>query len=368
MWAVSDRWRATVRESHTSLTRLVVLRGGFDAGVLWPSDGSVTVDLDDPVGRQLGMTVPNPDGEFTPRGSSDLLAPWSTWMRAERGIRYADGTEEWVPLATVRVTRPEVDQGGVRVEGVDAAEQMQRPAVRPTVIPSGTDFADAVPLLLASRVPQAGFALPYGAGVCPQLVVPVGADVWAQARQLAGSFGYRLAVDAAGTVRALPGVVAPRQPIVARWGDGDPWSGAVTVDTDDVANHLIVIGTHSSSGQVIGEAEDLDPVSPTFVGGEYGRRTKSVTSSMVASAGQARQMAAWLLGQQLAAVETIDWEQPPDAALDVGDLVTFTRPLAGLDEQKVWQVRRIEVPVVGAARCSARRVRWGDRVVEQEAA
>lgn len=366
MWAVSDRWRSTVRRSHVRLTRFVVQRGGRDVGTLWPSGGTVTVDWDDPVSRRVQLDFAN-DGTLTPRETGDLLAPWATWGRVEAGIRYADGTEEWCPVATVRITRPEVSDGTVRVEGVDAAEQMQRPAVRPTVIASGLDVADAIPLLLADRVPQATFALPYGVGTCPLLVVPVGADVWAQARALAASFALRLTIDAEGTVRAQPGSIGQNAVVWARWGPGDPWSGSATLDTDDVANHVIVIGTHSSTGQVIGEAEDLDPSSPTFVRGEYGRRTETVTSSMVASAGQARQMAAWLLAKQLAAVETVEWEQPPDGSLDVGDLVTFDRQWAGLDETKVWQVRRVEFDVTGPMRCSARRVRWGERVVEQEA-
>lgn len=373
MKAVSDEFRVAVGESHTRVSRLVILRGGSaEAGVVYPSSGSVTADLDASPARQLDAVVPNPDGVLTPTGTGSLLAPWSAWCRAESGVRFADGSVEWVPVGVFRLGRPEESRrdGTVRLEGADAIAVLQRPTTAPWVIAGGTDTSEAIARLLSDRVPALQFALPVsGVGSTPPLVLPIGSDPWEQAQRLAAAVGYSLTVNAAGTVVMLPGVADPLAAVALTLGDGDAWDGGTVVldvEGEEVANVVTVIGTHSSSGEVSASAADDDPTSPTFVGGDFGRRTRTVTSSMVSTVGQAQALANRILADSLAATETVDWSMVPNPALDVGDTVVLVRSGSGLDASKRWLVTRIELPLVaGVMSVSARRVRGGDRITDQ---
>jgi len=107
-------------------------------------------------------------------------------------------------------------------------------------------------------------------------------------------------------------------------GTGGLLQGIPTRDHSDVYNSVTVTGERADgSAPVYALAQDTNPASPTFIGGNFGLRHKTVHLQTPQTQGSAQSAANDLLRTYIALTEAWTWQQPVDAALELGDTVTL---------------------------------------------
>jgi hypothetical protein len=100
--------------------------------------------------------------------------------------------------------------------------------------------------------------------------------------------------------------------------------GSPLRDRSDVYNSITVTGERADgTTPVIAIAEDNNPASPTYVGGPFGRRHRTINLQTPQTQGTAQTAANAWLRRSIALQETWSWTQPPDASLELGDVVSL---------------------------------------------
>jgi hypothetical protein len=125
MRPVSDAFLRTVRGSHRMVAEARVVAPGLTgvdpAGTtISILSGDVQVDGTADIRSTLDLTT---DGAgMWPTDAASLLAPYGNEIFVRRGIRFGNGTTEWVSLGYHRIQRPEQDnapRGPIRISGQD---------------------------------------------------------------------------------------------------------------------------------------------------------------------------------------------------------------------------------------------------------
>jgi hypothetical protein len=137
-----------------------------------------------------------------------------------------------------------------------------------------------------------------------------------------GAFWYALA-GGEFVIRRVPWTV-PGDPVVT-FADGP--EGAVIESEairsrDEVFNSITVTGERTDgTDPVFYTARDENPSSPTFVGGPFGVRNKLVRLRTPGTQATAKGAADDFLRRTTALVESWSFTCPPDASLELGDVV-----------------------------------------------
>jgi hypothetical protein len=136
--------------------------------------------------------------------------------------------------------------------------------------------------------------------------------------------------------------------------DPDRWSNLAlydlehTWDTGDTFNAVVATGESTSNDTPFrGVAYDLDPASPTFYGGKFGRRPTFWTSPLITSTGMASSSARTMLQKQLGLAESLTIPLSPHPGLEPGQPVKVLRPDMGIDT--IHQVDHYTLPLGAGA-------------------
>jgi hypothetical protein len=86
----SDDLAAKVRNSHTAVVTVHVLRDGKVVRTLDVHGGTVTSDSTAAQRTTIEIDVSDPDGDLTPVDMESLLAPFGTRIQVDRGARLDD--------------------------------------------------------------------------------------------------------------------------------------------------------------------------------------------------------------------------------------------------------------------------------------
>lgn len=358
MWSFTPAARAALAGEHTAVSRVDVWHGGAPSGVtLEVLGGSVSVDADRPVRRNLGARLVDPTGALSTGDVDDLLDPYECEIVPYRGVRTPAG-DELAPQGVFGLTGRRVSDSpdGLLIEltGQDRAMGYQGPMASALAIPAGTPLEVAVRRLLATRHPGVTLrALATGITVGPLLYGP-DVDVWAEAQRLATAAGARLFHDRTGEAvlaRSGPASTTPTAALLE--GGGLLLDVQRTEDSDTVAN---IVVAESTDGAIRAVAEDTNPTSPTYAGGRYGRRVVTVRNPHLHSVAQAQQLATARLVHELGRSETTALTAVPDPALDVEEIITVHRPRSGL-RHRALLVATLDLPlaVTEPMRIGARR-------------
>jgi hypothetical protein len=336
MWPYpSTRFPAALQYSHDPVIKLEVWTPTSD-GPVYSTDtpgntlriisGTVTLDKSQAQRSQLSVQLVDPTGTMVPKTNTDLLTPWGNEIRAYRGIRYSDGTVEYVLLGTFRISKNQITESqGVptmSITGYDRSRNISRnvpfvywPPSFPESIQKailGKSFANLIRVICSDRWPPCQFddtverweALqndpPHEEnGILVGGVVPdgtnfngvgmqafsEGTDMWAQARQYAQAVGCDLFFTRDGVCKfyrdpsfnAMSAHVTP----IPVWSfvEGETaMFDQVTRTLDDSAAYNAVLvygegstqaGTLTSTTGPVGTAwpvVDNDPTSPTYYG------------------------------------------------------------------------------------------------------
>jgi hypothetical protein len=332
---LDDGYRNALAGPHTRYVLVEVLDGtgavlappddrvGDDGGLAFIG-GTVTATLASRVTRTLSLTV---DQALYPALSTDLLAPYGNQLRATMGIQFADGNRyAWVCFVGRIQSANLTPSGTCQVECSDYADKVQEAGF---LVPSNSQAGNSVNSefvrLVSDGVPGAVF------GTSDTFAQTVPVLTWDQDRSAAidemattvGAYWYCLA-DGSFVMRRVPWTV-PGNPILTL---SDGAAGTILGEPErlrsDVWNSITVTGERADgTPPVYAIAEDTNPDSPTYVLGPFGRRHKPIRLQTPATQGSAQSAAQDYLRTSIALFETWAWTQPPDAALELGDIVSL---------------------------------------------
>src|SRR5690349_16631455 len=144
MYSVSQGFKDALTRSHRVITKAEVLRQGQAIQTLWINSGQVDIDATAAIRRKCKVTLADELGTLTPASAADLLTPFGNELKLYRGIRFADGSEEYVPQGVFGMTTVDIEDDGpgvvINVEGYDRSKKVQRARFTgPVVIAAGTN-------------------------------------------------------------------------------------------------------------------------------------------------------------------------------------------------------------------------------------
>lgn len=330
MWATStDYTTALLSGSRRWATRVEVLwADSVVAALSVVSDGKVSIDQQ-AVRRSLTATLIDADGSLTPADARDLLSPKGTEIRVYRGLLVA-GEYEWVPLGVFGVNQPTVTahNDGTKVElraydRVDAIRQ--RRFTMPWTVPSGTPTADAISDIVTSRL-DVPVRITSTGHTAPESVFDELSDPWDAVRALAEADTLVAYFDPLGTL-----VVTRDDPvdtgITFAPGESSLLLGVSrTMSAEKTYSGVIVKGEHPDKTPIRVELWDVDPASPTYAFGPFGKRPYGFTSSLVTTEGMAREAAETIMNRVTRMAQEIEIEIIGHPGHDVGDGITVEDP------------------------------------------
>lgn len=367
----SARWDDEVTQSHQMIVRVDVLRRGetvltIDGGTPATggvTDGSVQVERS-LIRRTAQLTLVDPgDKSLVPSTPGHPLSVYGNELRIWRGVRYADGTDELLPIFTGPIA--DWDDSGypaISVNAFDRADRVQRHRFeRPTAIDRGTNYILAIQRVLQTAWPEIVMSFPTSNLTSPGLLFEEQGDPWEQAKKMAASLGNELLFDAMGvcTMQSEPDP-ASQSPLFT-YVEGDnlsyPAEAARSVllsagrssSNRGRYNKVIATGENTdNSATYRAEAWDADPTSPTYIGGDYGVVPRWYASQFIASSGQAAGAARSVLRSELGQTDPVPFSIVANPALELGDVVRLVRTRTDLDVTRSMDKLSLPLSVEGA--------------------
>lgn len=324
-------YRSALAAPHELYARVDVYDGYDSDSVLLAEDipftsGQVSATLTSRVARQLSFSI---DASWYPSTSDGILAPYGNVIRAYRGIRMGDGSTFYTwPVFSGRIRYVQKDNTGlVRVEASDfAADVVDFGFENPMNSSAGSLIPIEVRRLISLALPGIGY------GTFDDYTEVVKQLTWEQDRGAAldemafsvGSYWYALA-DGQFVLRKYPWTVSSAPVVTLSDGNGGAITGwASARSRDQVFNSVIVTGERlSGDTPALGIARDLTPGSPTLYGGKFGVRTEFLRLQTPGSDGAAQTAANDALRRDISLQEYWSWNMAPDAAMELGDVVTL---------------------------------------------
>lgn len=321
-----------VARSHRLATLVEVLSSGsLTYSGLAITSGSVDVDGTASTRRTSKVTVSDPT--LVPADGYDLLAPYGNEIRLWRGVEYADGSTELLPLITAGIYEADTQGGDTLVTALDLYDRSRRISenrwTSPYVIAKGTNYADAIRDLVADRAPSTTFSFAVTTELTPLIVLgdETDGDPWEDAVKMATAIGMELYFDPYGTC-VLEETPDPDTSVAdATYAEG---AGATILDVgkkltrEGMYNGVVATGESTSNPSPYRyEVWDDNPASPTYYLGAFGRKPRFYSSPLIHSDAQAEAAARSILTKSLGASEVVDFGaivQPAHEAYDVVEI------------------------------------------------
>lgn len=342
MQIATAKFQAEVRRSHEVYSYVDVISATNEVKRLSATGGGVTEDATAEVRRRCSVTVVDATGALTPRGVEDLLTPYGTELRPYRGVRYADGTTEVMPLGVFRISQVNVDDsvGGspdIKIEGFDRSRTVGRDKfIEPYTVPQGTNIVEAIKTILARTFPALEYdAISTEMTTTAPIIYDTNTTPWAAVTSLGVSIGCEVYFDATGRV-----VIAPPADIDALpspsfsyvEGKGCTMTNLASKFTDEPGFNGIVL-----TGESVGDEAppvravvwDDEPTSPTYHLGPYGEVPDFKTDANVKTQDEAENAARSLLQGILGFSEQLSIVAWPNPAVSAGDVVQVERERSG---------------------------------------
>lgn len=373
MWAVSDRYLATLARSHTQRCYVDILHDGqvvatltdgviIDLGSGEPANligGSINVDASAIIRRVGSINFLDVSGQLTPTDVDALFAPFITEIRVWIGVRYWDaplpaindpfaspsvsGTgfavqadTEYVPVGTLVVTDIEGDYPQLSLTTYDRAWLLGTFAA-PYTITKNTGIVAAIIQLLTVNTPAGHLA--YNLPTDVELTVgsdqlyDVDTGVGDAVTSLATLAGIQLYVDPMGTWVGPPEPATDDPPVIT-YAPGQ-YSMMMRprriVSGSQAYNAVVFTGeSASAAAPVRGYAQDDDPTSLTYVP-RVGARIYTASSPVITTTAAANAAAATTLRRILGIPDQITMRIMPNHAHEGGDVIHLTEPTLGID-------------------------------------
>lgn len=298
--------------------------GSPEGGIVF-TNGMVTATLNSRVSRNLNLRVPE---YMYPADEFGLLAPFGNEIRAYRGVRLGDGSEIYTwQVFRGRIRNVEqLSDGTCTVECADRAADVQDVNfVSPQNSNTGNNINDEFQRLIVDAVPDATFG---ASDTFAKMVEPM---TWEFERAAAldeiavsvGALWYPLA-NGDFVIRRFPWTVdsAPLVTLTDQ-GGGTVNGWGARRSRDSIFNVVTVTGERlNGDAPVYATASDATPGSPTSTTGNFGVRSRLERLQTPSTPGGAAGAAEDLLRTYVALTEEWTLQVVPDAALELGDVVT----------------------------------------------
>lgn len=344
----SARFLATLGQSHVPYTEVQLHRADGRVDVLPHLGGSVTATRGAAVRRTCTVTVP--DVSLIPIRPSDQMAIYGARLRILRGIAYADGTVESVPLGEFRIEGVEgdPDYGPVNITGCSAEASIADDAfLTPYTTRGGTAAVTAITGLIQTSIPGAVVVNRASDATLGTTTWDTNSDRWAAVQACATAIGAEVYCDADGQfiIAELPDIAtASIAWNVDAGADGVLISANRGYSRDGLYNVVVASGenTEDSVAPVSATVSDNDPTSPTYVSGPFGRVPKFYSSSLLINSGQCLGAATLLLRAAVKPSATVTIEAAPNPLLEPGDVLRVTY---GNGERELHQIQSMTIDI-----------------------
>jgi hypothetical protein len=342
MLPVSETLLAAVRQSHAIVSRVRIIEPG-QTGVDFPGrdlnivEGTVTLDATADIRGEVQVTVKEP---WPTSSGVDDIAPYGTELLVSRGVILGNGGVERVPLGIYRIVNVEQADAPAGALLITAQDRMsaviEAELEQPIPFDSTATFADIFDALITDPT----------TGVLPDVTIEYsdgdGKETEAIGRFLVAEqdrygfladrvkdmgkifyFDYRgvlivknspVSTDIVTTVNAgSDGVLVSLGRSISREGSFN----SVVATMEGVDNLPPLVST----------ARDLDPLSPTYYFGDFGKRPFFYTVQALVTQAELDAIAQALLDSGRGIPYVVDFSMVPNPALEPLDPVEVVYPL-----------------------------------------
>ena len=342
MEAATDEFLAEIRRSHHVVSYVDVTSPTGETKRLTATGGSVMEDATAEILRRCSLSCYDADGTLTPKTANDLLTPYGTEVRPYRGVKYASGEEELIPLGVFRISQVDVDDsvGGspdIRIEAYDRSRTIIRDKfTEPYTVAKDTNLVDAIKAIIARTFPDAEYdAITTTMTASAPLVFDANTSPWQAVQDIAKSLGCLVYFDARGRV-----VIAPPTDIDALPGPdfefiegrGCTMTNIKSKFTDEPGfNGIVLVGASLGDDKppVRAVVWDEEPTSPTYHLGPYGEVPDFQTDENVKTDAEATNAAKSLLQGYLGFSDQVIITCWPNPALNTASVVQVERERSG---------------------------------------
>lgn len=311
------------------------------------------VRIDNSASERRTTAIDLAGADLIPEGALNPLSPYGAEVRPWRGITYPDGSTEIMPLGVFRISTVSVKDDGtpsLSIEGSDRSRPLSRNKfVDPYVVPAGRNYATAIGELVQNRMPGVDMALAETAETTPLLVYDTEDDPWDHILEMAKAIGFEALFDADGQFVLRPQPDPSDDQPLARFVEGAD-SVLLSLDrgiSDDPGYNGVVMRAESTTlpAPLRSVVWDLDPTSPTFADGPYGRVPAFQSSPYIATQTACDAAArAWLV-KNLGGTDSITLSAVPDPSLDASDVAVVRRAASKVDQASVIEALTIPLEV-----------------------
>lgn len=331
MYAVTPAFLDALRRSHVVTVQVDAYRGATLLQTDLPiSGGAVTVDGGAQIRRTLSLTVADPglDPKVDPLAT---LAPFGSDLVVKRGIRFPNGTTEWVPLGRFRIesVTATVAQNAIEVTGSDRAATVKdarftaitQSVTSNTVVQEITRLIrDALPGLVVTDLTGATAGTPS---------VYWERERWDAIEQLGQAIGADVYFDPAGNGVIAPAPVVTTSPawMIDAGELGVMVDGSRETSRETVYNGVVASG--ESDGDippVTATVWDTVPSSPTYYAGTFGAKPYFYVSPLLTTTTQCSNAASAMLDRVRGLIRQLELSCVPNPALESGDVIRVLFP------------------------------------------
>lgn len=325
-----------IGRTHQIEVRATLSHPVYGTQVVAVGGGSIGSDATSQI-RNSGTI--NVDPRLWPDGPNGLIAPFGSVAFVEYGIVLSDGSTEWVPLGTLPIeqsqrTRPVTGDAGIPVKLTDYSAWIADDTFdSPQQTVSGATAVAEITRLAQRTLPNVTVIDQSGSlnRVIPQFEMQ--ANPWGDGiEKLAAGITCEVFFDVYGRLTIRPIPTLDNLPTwYVRTGDG---ANIIQIDEqlsrERVFNRVVASGQRTDNvPPVTGTAVNSDPLSPTYYGGAFGRKTKRVVSPTLTTTAQANAMAA----ATLARVRGVSFDASLSTLVHPGiraaDVIQVSDPLIG---------------------------------------
>jgi hypothetical protein len=339
--------RARVVTGHPTGTNPV----GVEIPIL---DGDVQHDANAEIRATLSLTTDGHDA--WPVTATGMLTPYGAEVFVERGVVLGNGVREWVSQGYFRVNDVDQDRvpdGPIRVTGQDRMSGIKDGRlVAPVYFGPGSSVALVFETLVGEVYPTATILYDFNAVVTTFDTGHVAEeDRFGFLLDIARAHGKVMFWDHEGRLR-VESAPNPGNPVwtVSAGAGGVLVSMSRSLSRQGVYNGVVAHGEAPGEGDPVRSvALNLNPASPTFWYGAFGKVPRFYSSPFITTQAQADSAAQAMLLRELGLVYSVDMSTIPNPALEVLDPVLIDH----VDGAETHVVERLTVPLTARAAMTA---------------
>jgi Domain of unknown function (DUF5047) len=326
------------------------------------TSGDVKLDATADIRGTLDMTTMH----HWPTSSSDLLTPYGNEIFVERGVIYGGGSTEWVSQGYYRMYSVDQDDppdgpiviaGRDRMSGIIDAKRES-----PIQFADGTSVAAVFTLLVGEVYPGATIVYDFDATLVLFTTSHIlDNDRYQFLKDIVDSLGKVMYWDYAGIlqVRSAPDPAAPVFSVNHGAG-GVLVSMARSLNREGGFNAVVATGEQAGEQPPVrGVAYDLNPSSPTYFNGPFGKVIYQMNSTFITTANQATVAAQAMLARSLGVPYTVDFSMVPHAGLEPLDPISVSYSDRVAAEGHVIETLTIPLTAEEAMTGTTRQQVWG---------